>query len=107
MTQQVTAILEPQTCCYAAPAPSTGDLLRPRQRNTDGLIRHGKRTRFRYPGLLHPVGHRKYTGFQRSTAHGGSIRMLSAGEIEEWYSRVAALQQGKVKSVGPLLEKSR
>lgn len=111
MTQQTpNLVIEPQPCRHALVSPGAEGLLRPEPgRNLQGLLRHGKRSRFRYPGLLHPVSHRKYAGFQRSTAHGGTIRMLSSAEIEEWYARVTAVQRGKhaEKPIGPLDEKSR
>lgn len=99
MTQQPPdLVIEPQTRRYTLSVPGTR-----------GLLRHDKRTRFRYPGLLHPITHRKYEFHQRSTAHGGSIRMLSDAEIEEWYARVAAIQQGvhRENPIGPLPEKPR
>ena len=107
-------ILEPGTLRYAVTAPSAANepsirpeaegLLRPKIRNTNGLLRHNKRTRFRFAGLVHPVAHRKYEGMERTKAHGGSIRLLSPAEIDEWYTRLAAIQQGGMRPRGPLAD---
>jgi hypothetical protein len=126
MTQQVTAILEPQACCYAAPAPSTGDLLRPnprrggsdwwskeaRERRTANYKatmakrreEGGEFRRSRYVGLMNSSGRRdKYRDAERV----GTARKLMPHEIDRWFARLEEIQRGEVKPVGPLLEKSR
>jgi hypothetical protein len=123
MTQQPPdLVIHPQTRRYSLVDPGTGGLLRPGpyQRQGRPVVPLGSRkesrlrdgdNRFAYAGLTHAGGaaKRKYAGHPRSSLHGGSIRLLSEPEIDQWYARIAAIQQRSEESkpIGPLLEKTR
>lgn len=130
MTQQAPdLVIEPQTRRYALVSPGAGGLLRPNKRRaspggsdhwTPEALQRRYETRAatmakrreegfgfrpsRYVGLTNHAGRRdKYREAERV----GVARKLMPHEIEEWYSRLAAIQQGKEKLVGPLDEKLR